>query len=108
MRCVVFFIIIFAPFFNLIQFNMINKFQKFSGKRFIKSCNKTYLLLVYDLSTTNRLPSYVCVDGIFHQIISIFKDGDLFVLYKPTSLGLKQLLDFYDDNCESLYIEYLI
>lgn len=86
---------------------MINKFQNFSGKSFSLSCDKEYLLLTYDSSKSNRLPSYVWYDCIFYQIVSIFKGSDFLVLYKPTSATLKQLLDFYSDYNSFLFIEFI-
>ncbi len=86
---------------------MINKFQKFSGKRILKSPSETFLLLAYDSHTTNRLPVFVCLDGVYYRYQTSFLDSDLLALYSPTSHSLKSLLDFSVESNSNLFIEYI-
>lgn len=86
---------------------MINKFQKFSGKRFLKSPSETHLLLVYDLKTTNRLPIFVCLGGVYYRYQASFVDSDILVLYTPTAYTLKSLLNFSSNNDSPLFIEFI-
>lgn len=86
---------------------MINKFQKFSGKRFLKSPSETYLLLAYDVNTTNRLPIFICLGGVYYRYQTSFLDSDLLALYSPTSYNLKSLLDFSSKNNKCLFIEFI-
>lgn len=94
--------------FNLIQNNMINKFQSFTGVEVIASLSSDYLLLVYDYITTNRFPLYVHKHGVFYSYQSCFIRGRYyFAVYRSTDLDLKSLLLLSNRNNVNLYIEYI-
>lgn len=86
---------------------MINKIQSFSGKEVIPSLGGTCLLLVYDLSHTNRFPSYVYFGGDFYSYkCSFIKDNECLVTYIVNDLDIKDILRYGSKNNISLYIEY--